>query len=139
MASTDAEIRNILTTVKRIAIVGASANQDRPSFGVLRFLVDHGYEVCAVNPGLAGKEISGVPVYATLADIPHPIDMVDVFRNSDAALDVTREALALKVLPKVIWMQLGVVNAEAAALAAASGVDTVMDRCPKIEIARLGL
>ena len=139
MAATDTQIRNILTTVRRIAIVGASANQDRPSYGVLRFLVDHGYEVCAINPGLAGKEIHGAPVYATLADVPHAIDMVDVFRNSDAALEVTKDALALKPLPKVIWMQLGVINEEAAALAAASGVETVMDHCPKIEIARLGL
>jgi predicted CoA-binding protein len=139
MAKTDSEIRNILTTVRTIAVVGASANQDRPSYGVLKFLVDRGYDVSAVNPGLAGKEIYGVPVYATLADIPHPVDMVDVFRNSEAALDVTREALALQTLPKVIWMQLGVVNDEAARLAAAKGVETVMNHCPKIEVARLGL
>jgi predicted CoA-binding protein len=139
MTYSDDDIRTILTSVRSIAVVGASANQERPSYGVLRFLVDHGYDVCAVNPGLAGKEIYGAKVYATLADVPHHIDMVDVFRNSEAALDVTKEALALNPLPRVIWLQLGVSNDEAARLAEARSVQMVMNRCPKIEIARLGL
>jgi predicted CoA-binding protein len=139
MATSDDDIRDILTSVRRIAVVGASANQDRPSNGVLRFLMDRGYDVCAVNPGLAGKDIHGAKVYASLAEIPHPIDMVDVFRNSEAALAVTQEALALDPLPRVIWLQLGVVNALAAQLAEARGVRMVMDRCPKIEVARLRL
>lgn len=137
MSYSDDEIREILTRVRRIAVVGASANQDRPSNGVLRFLLDRGYEVCAVNPGLAGKEIHGAKVYASLAEVPHAIDMVDVFRNSDAALDVTKDALALDPVPQVIWLQLGVMSAEAARLAEARGVRMIMNRCPKIEVARL--
>jgi predicted CoA-binding protein len=139
MTNSDDEIRSILTTVRHIAIVGASANEDRPSYGVLRFLVGHGYRVSAVNPGLAGQDIHGAKVYATLADVPGPVDMVDVFRNSEAALAVTQDALRLDPLPQVIWLQLGVSNDEAAKLAASKGVRMVMNRCPKIEIARLGL
>ena len=124
-------IRTILSSVRTIAMVGASANPVRPSFFVLKYLIDKGYELYPVNPGLAGKEILGRAVHASLKDVPVAIDMVDVFRNSEAALAITREALALDPLPKVIWMQLSVRNDEAAALAEAQGVAVVMNRCPE--------
>lgn len=131
----DDYIRSVLTTVKRIAIVGASANEMRPSFIVLRYLAAKGYDVVAVNPGLAGQEIAGRPVYATLAEVPQPIDMVDVFRNSEAAGAIVDEAIAVGA--KVVWMQIGVRHDEAAARAEAAGLRVVMDRCPKIEYGRL--
>ncbi len=116
-----------------MALVGASANAARPSYGVMNFLIDKGYTVYPVNPGLAGQQLLGQTVYASLADIPVAIDMVDVFRNSEAALEVTKEALALPSKPKVIWMQLAVRNDEAALIAESMGVQMVMNRCPKIE------
>ncbi|MBL8894596.1 MAG: CoA-binding protein, partial [Rhizobiales bacterium] len=103
-----AYIRDILNSVRIIAMVGASANDVRPSHFVMKYLIDKGYRVIPVNPGLAGGTILGEQVYKSLLDIPAPVDMVDIFRNSDAALDVTREALRMNPLPKVIWMQLGV-------------------------------
>ena len=118
-------------------MVGASANDVRPSHFVMKYLIDKGYRVIPVNPGLAGGTILGEQVYKSLLDIPAPVDMVDIFRNSDAALDVTREALRMNPLPKVIWMQLGVRNDEAAALAEAQGVKVVMNRCPKMEYGKL--
>ncbi|HEY8382532.1 MAG TPA: CoA-binding protein [Microvirga sp.] len=130
-------IRGILKSVKTIALVGASANPARPSWIVTKYLLDRGYEVVPVNPGLAGGELLGRRVYASLGEIPHPIDMVEIFRNSEAAGPITDEALALDPLPKVIWMQLSVRNEEAAARAEARGVQVVMDRCPKIEFGRL--
>jgi uncharacterized protein len=130
-------IRSILRDVKTIALVGASANSVRPSYLVMKYMIDKGYTVFPVNPGLAGQELLGQKVYASLKDIPQPIDMVDVFRNSEAALAVTQEALALSPLPKVIWMQLSVRNDEAAKLAEARGVRVVMDRCPKMEFGKL--
>ena len=133
----DAYIRDILGSVKRIAVVGASANTARASFHVLEFLVAEGYDVVAINPGLAGKEIAGRPVYATLADVPGPIDMVDVFRNSDAAGGVVDEAIAVGA--KVVWLQLAVRDDAAAARAEAAGLRVVMNRCPAIEIPRLGM
>ena len=135
----DAEIASILTKTKRIALIGASHNPARPSHGVMRLLLSHGYEVMPVNPGLAGKELLGQMVYATLADVPAPIHMVDVFRNSEAAGDVIDEALALASPPATIWLQLGVINEDAARRGEAAGVSVVMDRCPAIEIPRLGL
>jgi len=135
----DAYIRSVLTETKTIAMVGASANAARASFHVLEYLLHHGYDVYPINPGLAGKEILGRLVYATMADVPVPIDMVDVFRNSEAAGAVVDEALAQKSPPKAIWMQLEVRNDEAAARAEAKGVRMVMNRCPKIELARLGM
>jgi uncharacterized protein len=133
----DSYISEILNSVKTIAIVGASANAARPSYFVLKYLSGRGYNVLAINPGLAGGEILGRPVYAKLADVPHAIDMVDIFRNSEAAAGVVDEALALPSPPKVIWMQLGVRNDAAAARAEAQGVKVVMNRCPKIEFGRL--
>jgi uncharacterized protein len=130
-------IRNILQSVKTIALVGASANIVRPSYFVMKYLQDKGYRVIPVNPGLAGQELLGETVYASLADIPVTIDMVDVFRNSEAALAVTDEALALPALPSVIWMQLSVRNDEAAAKAEATGLKVVMNRCPKMEYGKL--
>lgn len=136
---TDADVRRILDSAKTFAVVGASPKPDRPSNGVMRFLIDRGYIVKPVNPGIAGKTIHDQPVYATLADVPAPADVVDVFRASDAVRDVVRDAIAEKdrLGVRVIWMQLGVINEEAAAQARAAGLTVVMDRCPKIELARL--
>jgi predicted CoA-binding protein len=130
-------IAGILNSVKTVAMVGASANDVRPSFFVLKYLLAKGYMVFPVNPGHAGKEILGRMTYAKLADIPEPIDMVDIFRASAAVAPIVDEALALDPLPKVIWMQLTVRNDEAAARAEAAGVKVVMNRCPKIEYGRL--
>ncbi len=130
-------IRKILDEVKVIAMVGASDNPARPSFLALKYLRSRGYTVHAVNPGLASGAILGVPVFSSLADISGPIDMVDIFRNSAAAGAIVDEALALRPLPKVIWMQLSVRNDEAAERAEAAGLRVVMNRCPKIEYGRL--
>ncbi len=130
-------IRDILQSVKTVALVGASNNEVRPSYFVMKYLLDKGYEVIPVNPGLAGKELLGQTVYGSLKDIPKPMDMIDIFRNSDAAGPITDEALALATLPKVIWMQLSVRNDEAAARAEAAGVKVVMNRCPKMEYGKL--
>lgn len=133
----DDTIRSILDSVKTIALVGASSNPARPSFAVLRYLLQHDYRVFAINPGLAGQTILGAPVYGRLSDVPEPIDMVDVFRNSEAAGPIVDEALSLRPLPKVIWMQLTVRNDEAARRAEAQGLTVIMNRCPKIEFGRL--
>ncbi|MGE0501983.1 MAG: CoA-binding protein [Rhizobiaceae bacterium] len=130
-------ISGILNEVRTVAIVGASANDVRPSFFVAKYLIDKGYEVYPVNPGHAGKEILGRMTYAKLSDIPVTIDMVDIFRASDAVPGIVDAALALKPLPKVIWMQLTVRHDEAAAKAEAAGIKVVMNRCPKIEYGRL--
>jgi hypothetical protein len=135
----DADIRDILTSVRRIAIVGASPNPLRPSHEVLGVLINRGYETFPVNPGHAGARIGGRVVFARLADAPVAIDMVDVFRNSAAAAGVVDDALALDPLPRVIWMQLGVTNEDAAERARAKGVVVVMNRCPAIELRRLGV
>ncbi len=132
----DATIRHVLTTTKRIALVGASANPDRPSHDVLGFLVARGYAVTPVNPGLAGQKLYDRTVVSGL-DQATPLEMVDLFRASDQVLAPVREAMRLGA--RVIWMQLGVINQEAAALARAAGLIVVMDRCPVIEIARLRL
>jgi len=130
-------IREILQSVKTVALVGASNNSVRPSYFVMKYMLDKGYAVIPVNPGLAGQEILGQTVYATLKDIPQPIDMVDIFRNSEAAGPITDEALSLTPKPKVIWMQLSVRNDEAATRAEAEGVQVVMNRCPKMEYGKL--
>jgi predicted CoA-binding protein len=135
----DAYLRDILRSVRTIAVVGASPNPTRPSNEVLGFLGRHGYRIFPINPGHAGKEIHGHRVYATLADVPEPVDMVDVFRNPAEVPGVVKAVLGMDPLPKVIWMQLGIRNDEAAAAAEAVGLKVVMNRCPKIEIARLGL
>src|SRR5436305_6939503 len=133
----DKYIRGILNTVKTIAMVGVSANTSRPSYFAFKYLLERGYHMIPVNPGLAGQELLGQKVYARLADIPEPIDMVDIFRASQYALGIVQEALTLKPRPQVIWMQLGVRNDEAAKLAEANGLKVVMNRCPKIEYDRL--
>ncbi len=133
----DETIREILTSVRTIAVVGASPNPARPSNGVLGFLVAKGYQTWPVNPGHVGALIRGRPVSARLADVPARIDMVDVFRNSAAAAGAVDEALTLDPLPRVIWMQLGVINEEAAERARAKGAIVVMNRCPAIETRRL--
>jgi predicted CoA-binding protein len=133
----DSYIRGILNTVKTIAMVGASAKDNRPSYFAFKYLLERGYRMIPVNPGLAGKDLLGQRIYARLSEIPEPIDMVDVFRASQYALPIVEEALTLKPKPQVIWMQLGVRNDEAAALAEAGGMKVVMNRCPKIEYGRL--
>lgn len=133
----DDYIRGILNSVKTVAMVGASPNTVRPSFFVLKYLIERGYRVFPINPGHAGKDILGQTVYARLADIPEPVDMVDIFRSKEYAVAIVNEALALATRPKVIWMQLGIRSDEAAAIAEAAGLKIVMNRCPKIEYGRL--
>ena len=125
---------DILAATKIIALVGASANVMRPSYGVMKFLLSKGYDVIPVNPGLAGKEILGQKVYASLGAIPRKFDMVDIFRNSNAIAGLVDEVLSLAAKPKVVWMQLGVRNDEAAVKAEAAGIQVVMNRCPAIEL-----
>lgn len=133
----ETEIRELLGQKRRIAVVGASPNPARASNGVLAFLMNQGHDVIAVNPGHAGKTIHGAPVVATLADVEPPAELVDIFRNSDDAGTAVDEAIVHGA--KAVWMQLGVINAAAAKRADAAGLVVVMDRCPKIEIPRLGL
>jgi hypothetical protein len=133
----DGYIRGILNTVKTIAMVGASEKENRPSYFAFKYLLERGYRMIPVNPGHAGEDMLGQRIYARLADIPEPLDMIDIFRGSQYALAIVQEALALKTRPLVIWMQLGVRNDEAAALAEANGMKVVMNRCPKIEYGRL--
>jgi predicted CoA-binding protein len=133
----DSYIRGILNGVKTIAMVGLSPKDNRPSYFAFKYLLERGYRMIPVNPGQAGKEILGQKVYARLADISEPVDMVDIFRASEHVLPIVQEALTLDPKPKVIWMQLGVRNDEAARLAEAAGLKVVMNRCPKIEYGRL--
>jgi predicted CoA-binding protein len=133
----DSYIRGILNTVKTIAMVGISPKDVRPSYFAFKYLLERGYRMIPVNPGQVGGDILGQPVYGKLADIPEPVDMVDVFRAPQFALAVVEETLALERRPQVIWMQLGIRNEAAAALAEANGLKVVMDRCPKIEYGRL--
>lgn len=135
----DDYLKGIFTDVKTIALLGASPKPDRPSFGVMRFLMSKGYQVFPVNPGQSGKEILGRTVYATMADISEPIDMVDVFRAPEYLGEVVEEALALPNRPKVIWGQLTVRDDDAVKPAEAAGIKVVMNRCPAIEMPRLGL
>jgi len=133
----DDYIRSILSSVKTIAMVGASANEVRPSYFAFKYLVQRGYDMIPVNPGQVGHSLMGRPFVASLAEIGRPVDMVEIFRNSSRIMPVVDEALKLAPLPKVIWMQLGGRDDAAAAKAEAAGIKVVMNRCPKIEYGRL--
>ncbi len=133
----DEDIRELLTTARTIALVGASDRPDRPSYGVMKRLQDHGYRVIPVNPQITGEHVHGEFVFRELGQLGDSIDIVDIFRRSDAVGSIVDEAIAIGA--KAIWMQLGVVNDEAAARAEAAGLKVVMDRCPAIEIPRLGI
>lgn len=135
LVETDAGLRDILTCCRRFAVVIASPNPARPGHYVPQYLLARGYEVFPVNPGWAGREIFGQPVVARLADLPGPVDVVDVFRHPDAVVPIAEDAVAIGA--KVLWMQIGVVNEEAARIAHEGGLQVVMDRCPKVEHARL--
>jgi len=131
------DIAALLSDVRTIALVGASDRPDRPSYGVMKFLQNHGYRVIPVNPQITGEHVHGEFVWRELGQIGDPIDMVDIFRRPEAAGDAVDEAI--KVGAKSVWLQLGVINEAAAARAEAAGLKVVMDRCPAIEIPRLGL
>jgi uncharacterized protein len=133
----DIYIRGILNSVKTIAMVGASPVEVRPSYFAFKYLAQRGYDMIPVNPGHVGKTLLGKPFVASLGDIERPVDMVEIFRNSSHIMPVVDDALKLNPLPKVIWMQLGARNDEAAAKAEAAGLKVVMNRCPKIEYGRL--
>ncbi|PLR40323.1 hypothetical protein CYR32_00855 [Chimaeribacter coloradensis] len=133
----DSDIAQVLKTAKTIALVGASDNPGRPSYGVMAYLLSQGYEVIPVSPKLAGTHLLGQPVVASLKEIGRHVDMVDVFRNTEAAYGVAQEAIEIGA--DVLWLQIGVINEQAAVLAQDAGLKVVMDRCPKIEIPRLGL
>lgn len=133
----EGDIRDLLGSPRRIAVIGASPNPARASNEVLGFLVAQGHDVIAVNPGHAGKTIHGAPVVATLADVEPPAELVDIFRNSDDAAAAVDEAIVHGA--KAVWMQMGVINDAAAKRADAAGLMVVMDRCPMVEIPRLGL
>ena len=133
------KFRDILTSARTIAVVGASQKAGRDSRAITGYLIQHGYDVYPINPGHAGEKLFGRTIYATLADVPVPIDIVDIFRRSDAIPTVVDEALKLDPKPKVIWAQLGIAHEGAAATAKAAGVTMVMDHCIKIEHRRLGL
>ncbi len=133
----DGYIRGILNTVKTIAMVGVSANTSRPSYFAFKYLLERGYRVIPVNPGLAGQELLEQRVYASLADIPEPVDMVDVFRAAQYVPGIVEQTLQMRPRPGVLWMQLGIRSEEAARAAESNGIKVVMDRCPKIEYGRL--
>ena len=131
------DIAELLEATRTIAMVGASDRPDRPSYGVMRYLQSRGYRVIPVNPQIAGTELHGETVVAALADIEEAIDLVDIFRRPIAAGEAVDEAIAAGA--KAVWLQIGVINEEAAQRAEAAGLKVVMDRCPKIEIPRLGV
>ncbi len=133
----DDDIARLLSNARTIALVGASDKEDRASNRVMKFLLAQGYTVWPVNPQMAGQQIHGQTVYAALADLPGKADLVDIFRNSEAAGPITDEAIAAGA--GAVWMQLEIINQPAAERAAAAGLDVVMNRCPKIEIPRLGV
>jgi hypothetical protein len=133
----NAYIAGILDTVRSIAVVGASANSVRPSYFVVKYLLDKGYDVLPINPGQAGKAILGQLVHASLAALPKPVDMIDIFRASEAVPAIAEEILALSWKPKVVWMQLTVRDDASAARLEGQGINVVMNRCPKIEYGRL--
>ncbi len=135
MAVSDQTIKTVLEQTRTIALVGASVKPERPSYRVMRFLLDQGYRVFPVNPGQAGTELHGQMVYASLADVPGAIDMVDIFRRSDDVGPIVDQAIAIGA--STVWMQLGVINQDAADKATAAGLTVIMDRCPAIEYPRL--
>lgn len=135
----DALLADILGTLKRVALLGASGNPDRPSYEVMKFLLDKGIDVVPVSPRLAGEEILARKAYASLGEVPGRVDMVDVFRSSDALGEVADDVLALEERPATVWMQLGVWDPRAAARLEAAGIRVVANRCPKIEWKRLRL
>lgn len=137
MTYSDDFLRTVLKRTKTIAIVGVSANQVRPSYFVARYLGLKGYRVIPVNPGLAGQTLLGETVYGDLGDVPDDVDMVDIFRRSEAVPDIVTGSLARWPQLQTIWMQIGVEHPQAAAIAIARGVDVIQDRCPKIEYQRL--
>ena len=132
----DAYIRDILTSVKSVAMIGASANKVRPSYFVSSYLIAKGYDVYPVNPGQAGKEIAGAMTYSSLADLPEPVDMIDVFRGNDALPGIVSEIMAMPQLPKVVWLQLGIRDDAIAAALEMAGIQVIQNRCPKIEYGR---
>ena len=136
---TDDYIKSILRSTKVIAMVGASGNEMRPSYFAMKYLLAKGFVIHPINPGMAGQKILGQTVYASLKDVPAPVDMVDIFRASEAAPGIVKEALAEKdrLGLKTVWMQLSVISEEAAEMARAAGLNVVMDRCPKIEYGRI--
>ncbi|MGC5797124.1 CoA-binding protein [Sphingomonas sp. NFX23] len=133
----DADIKSLLENARTIAMIGASDRPDRPSYGVMAKLQGHGYRVIPVNPQITGEHVHGEFVFRDLSQLGDPIDIVDIFRNSAAAGEAVDQAIAAGA--KAVWMQLGVVNEEAAARAEAAGLQVVMDRCPAIDIPRLGV
>jgi len=133
----DAYIREILNTVKTVAMVGASPQNVRPSYFVFKYLAERGYDMIPINPGQVGKSLLGKPFVASLQEIGRPIDMIDIFRSAEHVMPIVELALTLNPLPKVVWMQLGVRHDEAAAKLEAAGIKVVMNRCPKIEYGRL--
>ncbi|HET6535437.1 MAG TPA: CoA-binding protein [Sphingomicrobium sp.] len=135
--TSDEDIAELLTDARTIAVVGASDRPSRPSYGVMKFLQDHGYRILPVNPQITGEHVLGEFVWRELAQIGVPIDIVDIFRRPDAAAEAVQQAIFVGA--KAVWMQIGVINEEAAAKAESAGLKVVMDRCPKIEIGRLGL
>ena len=135
--TSDQDIAELLTETRTIALVGASDRPNRPSYGVMRYLQEHGYRVIPINPQITGEHVHGEYIWRELSQIEEPIDMVDIFRRSEVAGEAVDEAI--KIGAKSVWMQIGVINAEAAARAEAAGLKVVMDRCPKIDIPRLNV
>ncbi|PIJ51361.1 hypothetical protein BL250_01290 [Erwinia sp. OLTSP20] len=133
----DKLIKTVLSTSHSVALVGASDNPARPSYSVMAYLLAQGYQVIPVSPKLAGRRLLGQMGYGSLADIPQSVDIVDVFRHAEAAFQIAQQAIAIGA--KTLWLQLGVINEQAAILAKDAGLTVIMDRCPKIEIPRLGL
>ena len=134
---TDDHIRGVLQSVKSVAIIGASANTNRPSFFVAKYLAAKGYDIFPINPGQAGKEIAGAMTYASVADLPQPVDMVDIFRRTEALPGIVSEIMQLPELARVVWMQLGIRDDAIAAALEMAGITVIQNRCPKIEYARL--